>query len=234
MQSLFSCIFQSSGTAKPAVKRCTTCCKLFHCPLCPKFKPCAPSRLEKHLEVHLKNGIMFKAYGNLPVPFNLQRLGSLPLPSMCKNYCKKRRYGGSVLLEKSARITRNARIITMNGVIENVSTYFRRCPQCHMIYRYQEWQDSLHNFDDHVILNVELCVYLRASLQNNVSVSKVLNSLEVVRKVTFPARDTILHGYMHFEALTTNDYSYSCVCCGYYPPVVVMDLHKRSVQLACE
>ncbi|KAK1904425.1 TRMT1-like protein [Dissostichus eleginoides] len=48
------------GTAKPAVKRCTTCCKRFHCPLCPKFKPCAPSRLEKHLEVHLKNGIMFK------------------------------------------------------------------------------------------------------------------------------------------------------------------------------
>ncbi|KAK1880512.1 pH-response transcription factor pacC/RIM101 [Dissostichus eleginoides] len=40
------------GTAKPAVKRCTTCCKLFHCPLCPKSKPCAPSRLEKHLEVH--------------------------------------------------------------------------------------------------------------------------------------------------------------------------------------
>ncbi|KAF3854257.1 hypothetical protein F7725_022312 [Dissostichus mawsoni] len=78
------------GTAKPAVKRCTTCCKRFHCPLCPKFKPCAPSRLEKHLEVHLKNGII---YGNLQVPFNLQRLGSRPLPSMCKNYFKKRRYG---------------------------------------------------------------------------------------------------------------------------------------------
>ncbi|KAI4820219.1 hypothetical protein KUCAC02_028203 [Chaenocephalus aceratus] len=66
-------------------------------------------------------------------------------------------------------------------------------------------------------------------MENNVTVSKVLNSLEVVRKATFPARDTILHGYMHFEALTTNDYSYSCVCCGYYPPVVVMDLHKKGV-----
>ncbi|KAI4805602.1 hypothetical protein KUCAC02_010206 [Chaenocephalus aceratus] len=89
---------------------------------------------------------------------------------------------GSVPLEKSARITRKARIITMNGVIENVSTYFRRCPQCHRIYRYQEWQDSLHDVDDRVILSLELCVYLRASSQNNVSVSKVLHSLEVVRK----------------------------------------------------
>ncbi|KAF3844474.1 hypothetical protein F7725_007637 [Dissostichus mawsoni] len=34
-------------------------------------------------------------YGNLQVPFNLQRLGSLPLPSMCKNNFKKRRYGGT-------------------------------------------------------------------------------------------------------------------------------------------
>lgn len=47
----------------------------------------------------------------------------------------------------------------------DVSTYFRRCPQCHMMYRYQEWQDSLHNFDDHVILKIELCLYLRLNLQ---------------------------------------------------------------------
>ncbi|KAI4831065.1 hypothetical protein KUCAC02_002666, partial [Chaenocephalus aceratus] len=78
----------------------------------------------------------------------------------------------SVLLEESARITRNAR--------------------CHRIYRYQEWQDSLHDVDGRVILSLELCVYLRASSQNNVSVSKMLNSLEVMRKVTCPARDTIL------------------------------------------
>jgi len=34
-----------------------------------------------------------------------------------------------------------------------------------MIYRYQEWQDGLHNFDDHVLLSLELCLYLRHSLQ---------------------------------------------------------------------
>lgn len=34
-----------------------------------------------------------------------------------------------------------------------------------MMYRYQEWQDGLHNFDDHIILSLELCLYLRANLQ---------------------------------------------------------------------
>lgn len=71
-----------------------------------------------------------------------------------------------------------------------------------------------------------LLLYL---FQNNVSVSKVINSLESLRNETFPARDTILHAYYHFEALMNHDYSFSCVCCGYYPPIVVMDLHKKGV-----
>lgn len=31
----------------------------------------------------------------------------------------------------------------------------------------------------------------------------------------------------HFEAMTELDYSYSCVTCGHYPSVVIMDLHKK-------
>ncbi|XP_041664383.1 uncharacterized protein LOC121523528 isoform X2 [Cheilinus undulatus] len=136
---------------------------------------------------------------------------------------------GCVLLEKPARITKKAKIITMSGVIKNVSTYFRSCPKCHMVYRYQEWKDGLHNFDDHILLNLDLCLYLRHNLQNNVSVSQVMSSLESLRKVEFPSPETILHAYCHFEALTSHEYSFSCVCCGYYPPVVMMDQHKKGV-----
>lgn len=46
-----------------------------------------------------------------------------------------------------------------------VSIYTRRCPGCHMIYRYQEWWDRVHNFNDYVLLSLELCLYLRHSLQ---------------------------------------------------------------------
>jgi len=37
----------------------------------------------------------------------------------------------------------------------------------------------------------------------------------------------VLHAYIHFEALTNHDYMYSCINCGYYPKVVIMDLHKK-------
>lgn len=51
--------------------------------------------------------------------------------------------------------------------------------------------------------------------------------LELTTGLQFPSADTVLHGYLHFEALTEHDYAYSCMTCGDYPPVVIMDLHKK-------
>ncbi|XP_051504443.1 uncharacterized protein LOC127412254 [Myxocyprinus asiaticus] len=61
------------------------------------------------------------------------------------------------------------------------------------------------------------------------AVSRATEVLEQTENKTFLKKTTMLHAYMHFEALTTHNYSYSCFKCGYYPPVVVMDLHRKSV-----
>uniref|UniRef100_A0A3B3BZI3 Uncharacterized LOC112141289 n=1 Tax=Oryzias melastigma TaxID=30732 RepID=A0A3B3BZI3_ORYME len=132
-------------------------------------------------------------------------------------------------LQEATLVTNKARIVGMQGVIQNVSTYKKRCPSCKLFYRYQEWRDGLHNFNDHVIITLQLCVYLRHNLQNHVSVSRVINSLESLLRVEFPATDLIFQGYCHFEALSNTEYTYSCVNCGFYPPVVVMDLHRKGV-----
>ncbi|XP_048853120.1 HMG domain-containing protein 3-like isoform X4 [Brienomyrus brachyistius] len=126
-------------------------------------------------------------------------------------------------------ITNMAKIVTTLGIAENISTYFKRCPECQMTYRYQEWQDGLHNFDDHLVLSLELCLYLRHSLQNHISVSRAIDTLQNLRKKQFPPTDRILHAYCHFEALTSTDCTYACVLCSYWPSVVVMDLHKKAV-----
>ncbi len=43
----------------------------------------------------------------------------------------------------------------------------------------------------------------------------------------FPKHEVVLQAYLHFEALTDLDYHYSCVSCGNFPSVVIMDLHKK-------
>ncbi|XP_036066981.1 uncharacterized protein LOC112139844 [Oryzias melastigma] len=126
-------------------------------------------------------------------------------------------------------ITSKARILTSTGVVEGISTYKKSCLKCGMIYRYQEWQDGIHNFDDHMILSLHLCLMIRNALQTHTAVSKVIEIIENTERVSFPNKEKILHGYLHFEALTKHDYSFTCVSCGYSPAVVVMDLHKKGV-----
>lgn len=61
------------------------------------------------------------------------------------------------------------------------------------------------------------------------SVSRAVNYLEDLTGLKSPAPDTVLHAYLHFEALVEHEYRYSCITCGDHPPVVIMDLHKKGV-----
>ncbi|XP_042249063.1 uncharacterized protein LOC121884358 isoform X2 [Thunnus maccoyii] len=147
----------------------------------------------------------------------------IPTEETCK-LCQ-----GHPRLEDGFLITDKATIVSMNGVNHNISTYNKRCPKCHMDYRYQEWRDGLHNFNDHVILTLELCLYMRYNLQNHVSVSRLISCLESFRGQKFPAINIIFQAYCHFEALNNTEYSYSCVNCGFSPAVVMMDIHRNRV-----
>lgn len=60
-------------------------------------------------------------------------------------------------------------------------------------------------------------------------ISKVIQIIEATEGVSFPQEERVLQAYLHFEALTNHDYTYSCVSCGYSPAVVVMDVHKNGV-----
>ncbi|RXN16478.1 HMG domain-containing 3-like isoform X2 [Labeo rohita] len=83
-----------------------------------------------------------------------------------------------VPLSEPILITKKAKILTNWSIIEDVATYCKQCPLCGMFYRYQEWKDHLHNFDDHNILAIPLCLTLRSLLQVHTSVSRAVAFLE--------------------------------------------------------
>ncbi|XP_026207900.1 uncharacterized protein LOC113156781 isoform X2 [Anabas testudineus] len=147
----------------------------------------------------------------------------IPTEETCK-LCQ-----GHPRLEEGFLFTDKAVIVGMSGVQHNISTFNKRCPDCNMDYRYQEWRDGLHNFNDHVILTLELCLYMRHGLQCHMSVSRMISSLESFRGQRFPAVSIIFQAYCHFEALTDTEYSYTCYSCGFFPPVVIMDIHRSRI-----
>ncbi|KAG9261007.1 hypothetical protein AMEX_G25953 [Astyanax mexicanus] len=159
----------------------------------------------------------------------------LRLPSMEKEYPRHlipeelmcQHCPGNVPLSDPVLITQKAKILTNLCIVQDVSTYCKSCHQCGAQYRYQEWKDGLHNFNDHVLLSLPLCLTIRNMLQVHTAVSRVIEYLELTTGQRFPSADTVLQGYLHFEALTEHDYQYSCMTCGDHPPVVIMDLHKK-------
>ena len=62
--------------------------------------------------------------------------------------------------------------------------------------------------------------------QTHTALGRAIETWELTSGQQYPNRNSIIHGYLHFEALTDHDYNFSCVRCGHHPPVVVMDLHK--------
>ncbi|XP_026103390.1 uncharacterized protein LOC113074880 [Carassius auratus] len=123
------------------------------------------------------------------------------------------RCAGNLPLSDPLLITSKAKILTNTRTIHDVATYSKCCHQCGIHSRYQEWKDGLHNFND--------------MLQVHTAVGRVVQCLEVTIGEQFPPAKTVLHAYLHFEALTGHEYEYSCVTCGDHPPIVIMDLHRK-------
>uniref|UniRef100_A0A1A7Y7Z6 SAP domain-containing protein n=2 Tax=Iconisemion striatum TaxID=60296 RepID=A0A1A7Y7Z6_9TELE len=126
-------------------------------------------------------------------------------------------------------ISATAKILTFSGLVTGISTYRKTCLNCDMVYRYQDWQDGVHNFDDHLLLSIHLCLALRNALQTHTSVSRIIQVIELTERENFPNKDRILQAYLSFEGLTDHDYLYACDSCGYHPAVVVMGLHNEGV-----
>ncbi|XP_039594320.1 uncharacterized protein LOC120516601 isoform X2 [Polypterus senegalus] len=124
-------------------------------------------------------------------------------------------------------ITSKAKIVSLTAVYEDVSTYYKTCLSCGMDYRYQEWEQGIHNFDNYILMGLHFCLYLRASLQTHNAAGRVFEAMELVSGVKLPPHNHLLHAYLQFEALTKHEYEYSCINCGFHPPVVIIGHHKK-------
>ncbi|XP_053176913.1 uncharacterized protein LOC128360498 [Scomber japonicus] len=125
---------------------------------------------------------------------------------------------GHVSLTEPVLITNRAKIITVTGVIQDSCTFFKKCLDCEMVYRYQEWSEGLHNYNNHIILSLELCLLLRSLIKDH-SADGVVEVLEQAVGVKSPCGNDVLQAYLHFEALT----SHGC------PSSVMIDLHQKGV-----
>jgi hypothetical protein len=56
-------------------------------------------------------------------------------------------------------------ITIISLMFSGVHIFVKHCLKCKIYYRYQEWKEGLHNYNDFLILSMETCNFLRIALQ---------------------------------------------------------------------
>nr|XP_039268649.1 uncharacterized protein LOC120343514 [Styela clava] len=80
-------------------------------------------------------------------------------------------------LQKPILISKHAKILTMTELLGDISTYYKECPKCKVCYRYQEFTDGLHNFNDIFFMSLEICYFITKSFSCSICPLGVLLTL---------------------------------------------------------
>ena len=114
----------------------------------------------------------------------------------------------------------------MTSAVESIATYFKICKRWNNYYRYQEFDDAVHNFDDTLLLGTDLCIFLRAATKQHVAegtVCKIISEINLLKL----DEQTVLNAYAHFEVLSDRTYQFTCLQCGYYSSILIANLNRR-------
>ena len=116
----------------------------------------------------------------------------------------------------------------MNGALYGRVTFIMICPACRVCYRYQEFTDGVHTFDDKVLISLDMCIFIRENVKNHVAVGTVCDIIQEYLHIKLK-QQTVFNAYMHFLTLTEHIYDFKCAICGFHPPVLLADLNRKVV-----
>ena len=83
--------------------------------------------------------------------------------------------------------------------------------------------------DDDLFVEIKFYTFMRENLQEHNTLGGTFEALNrsIVHKVERASVEKIRDGYLMFDVLSTKEYDFSCVKCGYHPDVLVADLNRK-------
>ena len=151
-----------------------------------------------------------------------------------QNYCPS---CGKKFEERSLRLmTKAGMLVCIRFLKRNINVYEKHCEVCMLITRHQDYNSNIVNVNGQVFLSLNLCLWLRFSLQRAVSPHATFRTLEDIHKQNLPLHILRL-GYVLFEALTiySDDMlSQNCLLCGIHPACQIFDGNHKICFNLCE
>ena len=176
-------------------------------------KMCNYLKTQKQIPVDIPHEFIGRSVDSIPNTY-------IPIENQCHECNQK--------LKGPFLISKNAKVLTMSGLLQGHKTFVKICPICRVYYRYQEFTDGVHNFDDKFLITLDTCLFIRESVKHHVAVGTICEIFEQHLHIKLK-QHTVLNAYLHFVALTAHNYDFNCVICGFHPPVLIADLNRKVV-----
>ena len=125
-------------------------------------------------------------------------------------------------------VTRHGKLLTFDHIVNDIDIYIKICTKCDTPYRYQEFHEGFHNFDDMLFLSYDMLNILHESVAKHIAIG----SLAEVFGHRYESKinpNKIVHTYQHFDALCDKAYNFNCVICGYHPKILTVDVNRKTV-----
>ena len=133
-------------------------------------------------------------------------------------------YHCKVNLSEPRLVNSNGKIIRKElPPLGGVEVFQKVCPKCSMFYRYQEYTDGVHNFNDHVLASVKLLEHLLLERNKEVPVQKCLEGLNIEFGVPRFIYKSVTDALGHYMSLKRIPFGMNCYQCGPRPNVLIMD-----------
>ena len=142
----------------------------------------------------------------------------IPSENKCVKYNKK--------LSQPIKVTDPGKIMTNLGLISDIQVCVKKCNGCEMFYRYQDVHHSIHNCDDKLFISIDICLFLREHIQEHNSITSYVISCSRLHGIAISPQ-SVLNGFLVFDALCNVGYDFYCKICGYHPWALVMDVNKK-------
>ena len=124
---------------------------------------CTYLKNNKQIPFYIAQDIISISNESIPKAF-------LPVESLC-HQCNMKLTGPFLF-------SKNVKILTKHGLLHGYATFIKICPDCKMCYRYQEYTDGVHNFDDRFFLSLDMCIFIRENVKQHVAVGTICEILE--------------------------------------------------------
>ncbi|XP_041863738.1 uncharacterized protein LOC121653996 [Melanotaenia boesemani] len=91
---------------------------------------------------------------------------------------------------------------------------------------FQDYTTGFHNYNNRVILTLQLCSFLTNLLKSHTAIGRFLKAMELQLNTTIH-HNTIRKAFFHYSALTAYDYNFSCLRCGHNPAILISDANWK-------